>query len=385
MSDIEVAGVVNKEPLKPYKKNKHKKVNRGDHYIPTGDQVLLNKPIEELNLREKTLEILKAGGVNIVFDLIKYREKELYRIQNFNKKNLIDVTDKVRILGLSFRPEVVPVNPEIKPIIEHTAVITPEQKVKHNPIVNNRPISQSNNQSNSQSNNHELVKENKDDRIRVTLNGKVIEDKDNRIRISDRRNDRRNDFQGKNFNDTRKPKNDNQREKSEATSRNENNNDNYSTINKNNYEGTGSISKKLDSKPTPMKEEKIPQDALVKFTKDNKFGFKDVRGRLIIPALYDDAFMFKEGLSCVEMNGLFGFIDKKNALVIPCVYELAMSFSEGLACVTMNDKSGYIDKEGNIVIELKYDTATAFQDELARVKIDGRWGMLGKDGKVRML
>ncbi|OGP86984.1 MAG: hypothetical protein A2031_10260 [Deltaproteobacteria bacterium RBG_19FT_COMBO_43_11] len=41
-------------------------------------------------------------------------------------------------------------------------------------------------------------------------------------------------------------------------------------------------------------------DGLVRFTKDNKWGFADVTGKIVVPAIYDCAFNFENGLAKVS-------------------------------------------------------------------------------------
>lgn len=294
--------------------NKKKKPNN-EIYVPQGNPELLRKTVEELNLNEKTLEVLKKGNVNTVVDIIKYRERELYRIQNFNKKNLLDVKDKISALGLKFRPDV-------------------EEQARPEP----------------------QPQQNREDRIKVFSNGRT----DERFK-----------------NTERKPE---ENKPQQAQPNQENNKSN----NKSMYD-SAALSKRPQARTSSMKEEKLPFDALVKYNKDNKFGFRDLRGKVIIPAVYDDIFNFKEDLAAAEQNGKYGYIDKQNNVVIPFNYDLAMSFSEGFAVVTIGEKSGYIDKQGNVIIEAKYDAATAFQDGAGRVKIDGKWATITPDGKLRMV
>lgn len=120
----------------------------------------------------------------------------------------------------------------------------------------------------------------------------------------------------------------------------------------------------------------------VKFTKNGKWGFKDLLGKEIIPAKYDEIFLFHEGLACFETLGEFGYLNAKNEIVIEPKFECAMSFSEGLASVTLDGKCGYINKNGEIIINYAYDAATAFQNGTARVKLDGKWGVIDTKGEV---
>ena len=78
----------------------------------------------------------------------------------------------------------------------------------------------------------------------------------------------------------------------------------------------------------------------------------------------------------MEKDELFGFIDRKGEEIVPAVYECALSFSEGLAMVCKNGKCGFIDKNNQTVIDFKYDAATSFENGSCRVKKDGKWGEL---------
>lgn len=52
---------------------------------------------------------------------------------------------------------------------------------------------------------------------------------------------------------------------------------------------------------------------------------------------------------------LYGFIDMKGDVVIPAIYGGALAFSDGLAAVCKNNKWGYINTKGEIVIPIQYD------------------------------
>ena len=60
---------------------------------------------------------------------------------------------------------------------------------------------------------------------------------------------------------------------------------------------------------------------------------------------------FYEGLACVmDDNEKWGFVDETGKVVIPYQWESATYFNEGLAAVMdANDKWGFIDKTGKIV------------------------------------
>ena len=69
-------------------------------------------------------------------------------------------------------------------------------------------------------------------------------------------------------------------------------------------------------------------------------------GKLAIPAQYDSAYSFREGLAVIEQNGKYGFIDRTGTIVISTQYDDAHSFKNNQAKVKLDDETFYIDKTG---------------------------------------
>lgn len=117
---------------------------------------------------------------------------------------------------------------------------------------------------------------------------------------------------------------------------------------------------------------------------DNKYGYMDNEGNLIIPYKYDRAFDFSEGLALVysikNRIDYYGYIDEQGNEVIPLQYEFGESFSQGLALVRQNRKFGFVDNRGEIVIPFKFDDADSFENGKARVKIKNRQIFIDKSG-----
>lgn len=107
---------------------------------------------------------------------------------------------------------------------------------------------------------------------------------------------------------------------------------------------------------------------------DNKWGFADIDGNIVIPAIYKNVGFFEEGLAPVELVnrwwgrvGKWGYVDATGTMVIPAIYSDAGSFSEGLAFVELQNKYGYIDLAGEMVIPAIYTLAYSFRDGKAQV------------------
>ena len=91
-----------------------------------------------------------------------------------------------------------------------------------------------------------------------------------------------------------------------------------------------------------------------------KYGYKEKSGKIIIPANYDRAWNFSEGLAVVEVDGKRGFIDTTGKMAIPAGFDVAGSFSQGLASVKIDGKWGLIDKSGELVISCGFDNVWSF-------------------------
>ena len=117
-------------------------------------------------------------------------------------------------------------------------------------------------------------------------------------------------------------------------------------------------------------------EGLVAIKKNNKFGFADRNGNLIIPFIYDIAIDFHEGLARVEKNDKWGFIDKTGRVVIPFEYDEASDFQGGLARVSKNNKWGYVNALGEVVVPCEYDNVSDFHEGFGRVERNNKCGFV---------
>jgi len=136
------------------------------------------------------------------------------------------------------------------------------------------------------------------------------------------------------------------------------------------------------------------KEEMVAVKKNNKFGFMNKEGKVVIECKFANVCDFHEGLAAVQMEpfGEWGFINKKGELVISpqyhsdYLYSIISYFSEGLAAVQIgkNGKWGYINKEGVFVIEQKFYKAKKFSEGLAAVQLEkkGKWGYINKKGRI---
>ena len=309
----------------------HKKPQQAaSDYKPPYSEDLLQMSVDGLNLSVETLEILKKGGIHTVGDIVKRRKNDMYKVQNFNKKKLFEVTNAIAPLRVDFRPEEAP---KERP---------QEQKKGERPAQTAQPQTKAEKRGqDARKQSGETPREGRESR----------EQKE--------RNEAQRDRQNKGKEQQGKGK----KESGNASV-------DFSRI---------FPREKLVHSPRIEPE----KDRFTKFQRAGKWGFKDENGKEVIPPIYTEALNFKEDMAAVEMNGLFGYINRENVLVIPYKYDTAGSFSEGWANVSLGEKCGYIDQNGKETVPFIYDAATAFTGEgYGRVKKDGRWGNIRKDGEV---
>lgn len=121
---------------------------------------------------------------------------------------------------------------------------------------------------------------------------------------------------------------------------------------------------------------------------NNKFGYINTDGKIVIPAIFDDADDFSEGLARVgqydsaKNETQFGFINKKGDLVINYQFKFVSNFKEGLALVNNGTQSGYIGKDGKFVINPQFDNVSLFEGDYAALKQGELWGFIDKKGKI---
>ena len=112
-----------------------------------------------------------------------------------------------------------------------------------------------------------------------------------------------------------------------------------------------------------------------------KYGYKH-NGRVVIPAKYDRAYGFDEGLAMVELNGKWNYIDKTGKFIASTMYDDIWSFKD-LGPVKINGKWGFIDKAGKMVIPAKYDdvpTQGEFTNGKVKVELNGREFYIDRNG-----
>jgi hypothetical protein len=109
---------------------------------------------------------------------------------------------------------------------------------------------------------------------------------------------------------------------------------------------------------------------------DGKFGlcrYVDRRtGQEIIPARFEQAMPFSEGMAAVSIDGLFGYIDHRGEVVISPQFDLAGDFYQGWAEVVVGRKAGIINRKGEFVVAPMFRRAIPFTKDVILAG-EGEW------------
>ena len=85
-----------------------------------------------------------------------------------------------------------------------------------------------------------------------------------------------------------------------------------------------------------------------------KWGYINLQGNLVIPAQFEGAHDFSEGMAAVSFSGKLGYIDRTGKLVVPVKFDEAQKFKDGRARVRIiTEGYGYINKQGELVVPLQ--------------------------------
>jgi hypothetical protein len=93
---------------------------------------------------------------------------------------------------------------------------------------------------------------------------------------------------------------------------------------------------------------------LFKITQNEKVGYINFKGEIVIKPVYLSGFDFSDGLAAVRRNGLYGFIDETGEFIIKPEYDFATNFARDLALVYKDGKPQVINKQGKIALPINH-------------------------------
>ena len=122
--------------------------------------------------------------------------------------------------------------------------------------------------------------------------------------------------------------------------------------------------------------------------RDDKYGYINKKGEIVIPHTWYAAGYFKNGCAVVGdgeyFNCRYGLIDEKGSIIIPCKWKALEPITKKLIKVAGDYWDyGLIDIEGNVIVPCNWDYIESFSNGLAKVKdCQDYYGFVDKKGNL---
>lgn len=117
--------------------------------------------------------------------------------------------------------------------------------------------------------------------------------------------------------------------------------------------------------------------------KNDKWGFKNESGQLVVEAKYDGVGSPKGGFTPVLKGDKWGFINSDGKEVVAPIYDGVSNFRDGIAPVVKGGIWGMINTSGVEVVQFKYQELYYFDNQgNANAKFGGKWGKINKQGSI---
>jgi hypothetical protein len=145
-------------------------------------------------------------------------------------------------------------------------------------------------------------------------------------------------------------------------------------------------SKKPAQEPVKMNEPEKNEatEGLNYYYENGKYGFKDSRGKITIPAIYENVYPFEQGkFAKVKKEGKSGYINKTGKEIVPIKFAgTKYDSANSLFIVRLDEKFGFYDTTGKMTAEVKYDDINYLDNGYYEVTNYDLYGIAGKGGKL---
>ena len=122
---------------------------------------------------------------------------------------------------------------------------------------------------------------------------------------------------------------------------------------------------------------------LVQIRQNDKFGFINTDGKIVIKPIFISAGEFSEGLASARVDGMYGYIDTTGNFTIPPLFDYATPFSDGLAIVYTDGRPFVINRKGVKVFENNFPVIGRFENGRALVQTrTKKFGFVNKAGEL---
>ena len=125
------------------------------------------------------------------------------------------------------------------------------------------------------------------------------------------------------------------------------------------------------------------KDGYFEYRQGGKWGLISSKGDVIFEPQFDEILDFCNGIARVINNEKWGYIRDNGEVICKPQFVWCSEYSEdNIARVRINNKEGYINAGGEIVCEPQFDECNDFSEGLASIKIDDIYGFIDRQFKI---
>ncbi|MFW5685866.1 MAG: WG repeat-containing protein, partial [Spirochaetota bacterium] len=131
------------------------------------------------------------------------------------------------------------------------------------------------------------------------------------------------------------------------------------------------------------------EDELFRILVDDRWGFMNADGEVVIEPRFDHAYRFRNGHTVVRQGdfdtGKRAFMDAEGNLITGFTFDRAYHFAGGFATGVINGRWGFIRPDGTTLGSFRYNAIIPFDHGHAGVRVDNGsdlfWGIIDADGR----
>jgi len=117
------------------------------------------------------------------------------------------------------------------------------------------------------------------------------------------------------------------------------------------------------------------------YYENEKWGFANKGGEIVIPCQYDNCGFFTNGVAWVMKGNKYGLINKRGKLIIDYIYDGIGKYEQGVLPVKRDYLWGFIDTTGKQILPFLYEDFDLSDNQTIHVKQNRQWGLVDRNGK----
>lgn len=126
---------------------------------------------------------------------------------------------------------------------------------------------------------------------------------------------------------------------------------------------------------------------LYPFPENGKWGYIDAKGNMVLPARYESAGFFSDGLAKISVINerneyLYGFINEAGKEIIPPKFVAVSDFIGGVARIKIKDKYALLLPDGTISTKADFDYIYPATNNVSIFQKNSKYGYIDNSGKI---